>query len=60
MDLRIWGLIAAFLALGFVGYLASIILREKEGSQQMREIARAIQQGASAFLRREYLYLALR
>ena len=26
MDLRIWGLIASLLALGFVGYLSSIIL----------------------------------
>ena len=59
MDLRIWGLIASVLALGFVGYLASVILKESDGNQRMREIARAIQQGATAFLKREYIYLAV-
>jgi len=59
MDLRIWALIAAVLALGFVGYLAAIILRESEGNDKMREIARAIHQGARAFLRREFITLAI-
>ena len=44
MDLRIWGLIAAFLALGFVGYLVATILRESEGNEKMREISLAIRQ----------------
>jgi len=59
MDLRIWALIAAVLALGFVGYLAAIILRESEGNDKMREIARAIHQGAQAFLRREFITLGI-
>jgi K(+)-stimulated pyrophosphate-energized sodium pump len=59
MDLRIWALIAAVLALGFVGYLAAIILRESEGNDKMREIARAIHQGARAFLRREFITLGI-
>jgi K(+)-stimulated pyrophosphate-energized sodium pump len=59
MDLRIWALIAAVLALGFVGYLASTILRESEGNQRMREISHAIRQGATAFLRREFITLAV-
>lgn len=59
MDLRIWALIAAVLALGFVGYLAAIILRESEGNDKMREIAHAIHQGARAFLRREFITLGI-
>ena len=34
------------------------VLAEDQGNQTMREIASAIQIGASAFLRREYTYLA--
>lgn len=51
-------LIAGVLALIFVGYLVSIILRESEGTERMREISRAIRQGAMAFLRREFITLA--
>lgn len=50
---------AGALALGFVGYLVAIILRESPGSEKMREISLAIRQGAMAFLRREFLTLAV-
>ena len=59
MDLRIWALLASILALGFVGYLAYAVLRESEGNQRMREISLAIRQGATAFLRREFITLAV-
>ncbi len=59
MDLRIWVVITGVLALGFVGYLIFTIMRESEGNQKMQEIARAIQQGATAFLRREYITLSI-
>jgi K(+)-stimulated pyrophosphate-energized sodium pump len=59
MDLRIWVLAAGVLALGFVGYLTLTILRESEGNQKMREISLAIRQGAAAFLRREFITLAI-
>ncbi len=59
MDIRIWALIASVIALAFVGYLALTILRQSEGNQKMRDIALAIRQGAMAFLRREFITLAI-
>ena len=59
MDLKVWALLASFLALGFVGYLVRAILKESEGNQKMREISLAIRSGAVAFLRREYITLAV-
>ena len=45
------------LALLFAGGLIYRVMREDEGPDGMRAIARAIQEGALAFLRREYTYL---
>ncbi len=56
--LKILILAAGVLALGFVGYLVSTILRESEGNEKMKEISLAIRQGAMAFLRREFITLA--
>ncbi|GAH45771.1 unnamed protein product, partial [marine sediment metagenome] len=57
--LKVLVLVAGVLALGFVGYLMSTILRESEGNERMREISLAIRQGASAFLRREFMTLGI-
>jgi len=57
--LKILVLVAGALALGFVGYLTFTILRESEGNEKMREISHAIRQGAMAFLRREFITLAV-
>jgi K(+)-stimulated pyrophosphate-energized sodium pump len=57
--LRILILVAAALALGFVGYLTMTIVRESPGNEKMREISHAIRQGAMAFLRREFTTLAV-
>jgi len=56
--MKILVLVGGVLALGFVGYLVAIILRENEGTEKMREISLAIRQGAMAFLRREFTTLA--
>ncbi len=56
--LKVLILLGGVLALGFVGYLVAIILRESEGTEKMREISLAIRQGAMAFLRREFTTLA--
>ncbi len=57
--LRVLILASGVLALGFVGYLISTILRESEGTEKMKEIALAIRQGAMAFLRREFITLGI-
>lgn len=51
--------IATLAGLGFAALLARDVLRRETGSDQMREIAAAIQQGARAFLRRQYKTIAL-
>ncbi|MCI0690514.1 sodium-translocating pyrophosphatase [candidate division KSB1 bacterium] len=50
--------VASLLALGFVAYLAMDVLRQNPGNAKMVEISRAVQTGAKAFLRREYMYVA--
>jgi len=52
-------LITSLLALGFVAYLSIDVLRKDVGSQKMAEISHLIQQGARAFLRREYIYVSM-
>ncbi|MCC7089666.1 MAG: sodium-translocating pyrophosphatase [Chloroflexi bacterium] len=49
---------AGVIALLFAAYTARKVLAEDEGTDAMKEIAKAIQEGASAFLRREYTFLA--
>src|SRR5438105_6506503 len=59
VDLSIIIPIAILAALGFAGVLARDVLRRDTGTDRMREIAAAIQQGARAFLRRQYRKIAL-
>ena len=46
-------------ALGFALVLTLRILREEQGNETVRFIGRAIQEGAMAFLTREYRMLAI-
>src|SRR5437762_7786209 len=59
VDLSIIIPIAVLAGLGFAALLTRDILRRETGSDRMREIATAIQQGARAFLRRQYKSIAL-
>ena len=59
MDLSIIIPVAILAALGFAGILARDVLQRETGSERMREIAAAIQQGARAFLRRQYRTIAI-
>jgi K(+)-stimulated pyrophosphate-energized sodium pump len=49
---------AGLLALLFAVYLIFWVLRQPQGNDRMREIAKAIQEGAQAYLNRQYTIIA--
>ncbi len=51
--------VAAVFGFGVALYLASWVLKQDEGTDKMKEISQAIQEGALAFLKREYRILAI-
>lgn len=51
--------VAGILALVFAFYLASNVSRQEDGNDKMKEIAKAISEGASAFLFSEYRILVI-
>jgi K(+)-stimulated pyrophosphate-energized sodium pump len=59
MTVIIIAIVAGFCALLFAVYLARQVMAHDTGTDVMRSIAAAIQEGASAFLYREYLYIAV-
>jgi len=59
MTVIIIAIVAGFCALLFAVYLARQVMAHDTGTDLMRSIAAAIQEGASAFLYREYLYIAV-
>ena len=48
---------ASALSLVFVAWLAKYVMSKPQGNDKMAGLSRAIQQGANAFLRREYSYV---
>ncbi|MBD3290703.1 sodium-translocating pyrophosphatase, partial [candidate division KSB1 bacterium] len=50
---------ASLIALGFVVYLIFDILKREQGTDKMIQISTAVQQGAKAFLKREYTYVSI-
>ena len=47
-------LVCAGVAVGFGLYFTWWLLQQPAGSERMQEIARAVQEGAAAYLRRQY------
>jgi K(+)-stimulated pyrophosphate-energized sodium pump len=54
----LFALVCAGVAIAYGIGLTAWLLRQPEGNEQMRAIARAIQEGAAAYLRRQYLTIA--
>ncbi len=51
--------LASFLSIGYALFAASYVLSKDDGNERMKEIAKAIQEGARAFLSREYKTIAI-
>ncbi len=58
-DLLLLAPIGSILALGFAFYLAMVVLKMDEGNDKMKEIAAAVRTGAKAYLKRQYMGVAL-
>jgi len=59
MDAIFLAVIAGVAGLVFAAFLVRYVLRQDEGTEQMRDISSAIREGAMAFLGREYRILAV-
>ena len=59
MEILIFAIIAAVVALLFAALRVRDVMAEDEGNDTMKTIARAIQAGAATFLKREYTFLAV-
>src|ERR671928_1066515 len=55
----LFALVCAGVAIGYGVWLTAWLLRLPAGSERMQEIARAVQEGASAYLRRQYMTIAV-
>src|SRR6186713_1498478 len=53
-----FALVCAGVAVGFGLYFTWWLLQQPAGSERMQEIARAVQEGAAAYLRRQYMTIA--
>src|SRR5579862_1923203 len=51
-------LVGAGIAVGYGLWLTAWLLRQPEGNERMREIAGAVREGATAYLRRQYTTVA--
>ena len=54
MDPNVLAALSGLVALVFAGFVASNIMRQDPGNARMQEISKAVQEGALAFLLREY------
>src|SRR5437867_4279172 len=54
----LFAVVAAFIGIAYGAYLIQWILKLEEGSEKMKAIAKAIQEGANAYLNRQYRTVA--
>ena len=54
----LFAVVAAFIGIAYGAYLIQWILKLEEGSEKMKAIAKAIQEGANAYLNRQYTTVA--
>lgn len=59
MDLLLLAPIGSMLALLFAAYMAYTVMKHSEGTEDMRRIARAVREGANAYLKRQYTGVAI-
>src|SRR5690348_1388885 len=52
-------LVVSLAALGFAAYLVKAVMAADQGTTKMRDIARAVQEGAAAYLRRQFRTLGV-
>ena len=52
LNIFLWGSVAASILFGV--YLISDVLKRPAGDEKMQSIAKAIQEGAAAYLKRQY------
>ena len=55
----IFALIASLLALGYGVVTISGLMKRSPGNEEMQRIAQAIQEGASAYLKRQYMAIGI-
>jgi K(+)-stimulated pyrophosphate-energized sodium pump len=55
----LFALVCALFGIGVGLYLTWWVLQQPAGTERMREIARAIQEGAAAYLRRQYMTIGI-
>jgi len=53
------GIVASIIGLAFAWYQRGFVLSQSAGNEKMQRISSAIQRGAQAFLRREYIAIAI-
>jgi K(+)-stimulated pyrophosphate-energized sodium pump len=54
----LFGLVCALIGIGYGVALTWWLLQQSAGTERMQEISRAVQEGASAYLRRQYITIA--
>ncbi|OHA47745.1 MAG: sodium-translocating pyrophosphatase [Candidatus Terrybacteria bacterium RIFCSPHIGHO2_01_FULL_48_17] len=57
--MEIFAIIASLISLGYAGFLAWRVMQKPRGDEKMQKIAAAIQEGATAYLSKQYKAVAL-